>query len=245
MELRKIDKSSAAEQFVYSTARLRANELERITYSHGLSLSLSFSLSLFLPCSFTLSFSFGTRPSTLPPFASSLSNANPTVLLLLLDPFYPAIVLRPVRVTDDTGIHTRSTAPVYTFSSRRPILRARSFQLLTGSSVGKRGYLRPPAYPLIPSSLSISPSLVIAARYPRRICIHAHAISDFLVHLRGSLFPSFSLLHFSVSIFTLVEPDPIRVVFASSAALSARIRPENRCLMDRRRGAARRHTEGS
>ena len=81
-----------------------------------------------------------------------------------------------MRVTDDTGIHTRSTAPVYTFSSRRPILRARSFQLLTGSSVGKRGYLRPPAYPLIPSSLSISPSLVIAARYPRRICIHAHAI---------------------------------------------------------------------
>lgn len=39
LELRKIDKSPAAEQFVYSAARLRANELERITYSYGLSLS--------------------------------------------------------------------------------------------------------------------------------------------------------------------------------------------------------------
>lgn len=39
LELRKIDKSLAAEQFVYSAARLRANELERITYSYGLASS--------------------------------------------------------------------------------------------------------------------------------------------------------------------------------------------------------------
>lgn len=39
LELRKIDKSPAAEQFVYSAARLRANELERITYSYGLASS--------------------------------------------------------------------------------------------------------------------------------------------------------------------------------------------------------------
>lgn len=39
LELRKIDKSPTAEQFVYSAARLRANELERITYSYGLALS--------------------------------------------------------------------------------------------------------------------------------------------------------------------------------------------------------------
>lgn len=63
-------------------------------------------------------------PSTLPPhFPPLLSNTNPVLLLLLLlDPFYPAIVLHPVRVTDDTGIHTRPTAPVYTFSSHHPIL---------------------------------------------------------------------------------------------------------------------------
>lgn len=39
LELRKIDKSPAAEQFVYSAAWLRANELERITYSYGLASS--------------------------------------------------------------------------------------------------------------------------------------------------------------------------------------------------------------
>jgi hypothetical protein len=37
LELRKIDKSPAAEQFVYSAARLRANELEHITYSRMVS----------------------------------------------------------------------------------------------------------------------------------------------------------------------------------------------------------------
>lgn len=124
LELRKIDKSSAAEQFVYSTARLRANELERITYSRGLSSPTLPSSRLAIPLS-------STTQSPLP--------------LLLGD--------RPSSCACDRGHwhpHTLLHVPVYTF--HRGFHRAapfcqRSSQLLTGSSVGRRGYLRPPAFP--------------------------------------------------------------------------------------------------
>lgn len=148
LELRKIDKSSAAEQFVYSTARLRANELERITYSHGLSLSPS----LFPPPSLPYPLYFATPFST--PFIqhqpTSPPPASPTRSLLPDD--------RPSSCACDRRHwhpYTSHCTCVYLFIPPPYSVSQCSFQLLTGSSVGKRGYLRPPTYLpyLIPSSL--------------------------------------------------------------------------------------------
>lgn len=117
LELRKIDKSSAAEQFVYSTARLRANELQRITYSHGLS------------------------SPRFPPSPPTSSTTDVVLLvLLLLDPFYPDD--RPSFCACDRG-HWASTHVrlhlCIPFHRAVPFCQS-SFQLLTGSSVGRPGY---------------------------------------------------------------------------------------------------------
>lgn len=110
LELRKIDKSSAAEQFVYSTARLRANELERITYSRGLSPPS--------PC----------HPPAHPRRSPPLHPTPPSrsVLPLFLAPFYSDD--RPSVCACDRGHwhpHARPpTSRAYIFSSRRAILSA-------------------------------------------------------------------------------------------------------------------------
>lgn len=98
LELRKIDKSPAAEQFVYSAARLRANELERITYSYGLASSLfllkSRSSMILLPTLYT-----SPEPSSSPPSLPSRGRGRccfrypPRVRTCLL---YPFNVRRPI-----------------------------------------------------------------------------------------------------------------------------------------------------